>query len=110
MAKKATAFTEMSTKALTCRSLGHAWNITLITRKRYDGGVWEIALECGRCKTTRDDVVPAGTDPKTPFNLNRRYGYANQYVVEDRKSWGGPSLLKRNAREVLFKRLQKEGT
>jgi hypothetical protein len=110
MAKKATAFDEMSTEALLCRSLGHAWTITLISRKRYDGGVWEVALECLRCKTTRDDVVPAGTDPKTPFNLARTYGYANAYIVADLKSWGGPSLLKRNARDVLFRRLRKDGT
>lgn len=108
MARKSKAFTEMSTSTLLCRSLGHSWAIDMVTQKRRDGGVWEITMHCTRCKTGRDDVVPTGTDAKSPFSLDRRYHYSNGYIVEDIKSWGGASLLKRNARDVLFRRL-KEG-
>lgn len=106
MAKKATGFKEMSTKALTCRALGHAWEVEMVTRKNRDGGVWEVVLTCARCKTDRNDVVPTGSDPRNPFNLSRSYAYADAYIVADLKSWGGPSLLKRNARDELFRRLK----
>jgi hypothetical protein len=59
-----------------------------------------------RCRTERSDLVPAGVDEDAPFMFTRGYRYADGYMVEDLKGWGGASLLKRNARNVLFQRLK----
>jgi hypothetical protein len=107
MTKRAKAFKEMPTEHLKCRSLGHAWEIQLVTVERPDGlQCYRVALECMRCRTERSDLVPAGVDEDAPFMFTRGYRYADGYMVEDLKGWGGASLLKRNARNVLFQRLK----
>lgn len=101
------AFKDMPTKHLMCRSLGHAWDIEMVTVARIDGErMWNTALRCLRCRTTRDDLSPIGADSNDPFTFARHYGHAKGYLVEDLKGWGGASLLKRNARDVLYRRLQ----
>jgi len=108
--KKAKRFDDITTAALMCRSFGHAWKVDLITRGRVGGaGVWRVSLVCLRCKTGRDDVIPLGVNPETPYSMHRSYSYTDGYQVADRKSWGGAGLLRRSARDVLFRRL-KEGT
>lgn len=104
---KAKSFKQMPTAHLMCRSLGHSWEVDLVTVQRTDEGrVYSVALTCLRCSSTRADLVPMGADEDDPFTLGRRYGYADGYVVEDRGSWGGASLLKRNVRSVLLGRLK----
>ena len=106
---KAKAFKEMSTAHLKCRSLGHAWDVHLVTVERPEGvRCYRVALECMRCKTERSDLVPAGTNGDMPFMFTRGYRYADGYMVEDLKGWGGASLLKRNARGELFNRLKEK--
>jgi len=103
------SFRSMSTAHLTCRSLGHAWEIQLVTVERPEGWrCYRVALECLRCHTLRSDLVPAGTDGDAPFTFARGYHYADGYIVDDIKSWGGASLLKRNARDILFRRLREK--
>lgn len=107
--KKARAFKEMSDDTLKCRSLGHAWDIEMVTRHREDGeSVWHVAHVCIRrgCGTTRLDVVPVGTSLDLPYTLSRRYGYPDDYLIDDVKSWGGALLVKRNSRDVLLRRLK----
>jgi hypothetical protein len=105
--KRAKAFKEMPTAHLKCRSLGHAWDVVLVTVERPEGvRCYRVLLECMRCTTERDDLVPAGSDGEMPFMFSRGYHYADGYMVEDLQGWGGASLLKRNARNVLFLRLK----
>lgn len=107
MTNRAKSFKAMPTAHLLCRSLGHAWNIELVTVRQVDGlRVYDVALACLRCTTTRADLVPMGTNANDPFTFSRGYGYADGYMVEDLKGWGGASLLKRNARNVLLGRLK----
>jgi hypothetical protein len=105
--KRAKAFKEMSTAHLKCRSLGHAWDVVMVTvRRTEEGSAYAVALECMRCDTQRDDLVPRGIDGEAPFMFRRGYRYADGYMVEDLEGWGGASLLKRNARDVLLRRLK----
>jgi len=97
-----TAFRELTTDHLECRSWSHAWSHVSTHVRRDDiGRAFDVTLECLRCHTLRHDVIDAGSGELD----GRAYTHADGYLIDDVPSWGGRATFNANARRELYRRL-----
>lgn len=97
------AFQQLTTKHLECRNLNHSWihkDTEVISRY----GWLRLWFRCSRCLTERIDTRIR----KTGELESRRYIYANSYLVEELKSWGGRKQFNRNVSIELMERYVKQ--
>ncbi len=94
----------IETPHLTCRVIGHSWQITEIevTKNNHNRKIYVEHLQCDRCGSTRRDAVLT-----SGVVQNRYYRYDNGYRI---KGLGrdGISAVKIKGRIELIKRLNNQ--